>query len=82
MTPQICLEKETKCSIYDIFYHKQMVTRSGGGTLKNKMCRRMVSVDVTETFQKKLAGDKKLLEYFNKLKNRNPSIAPPPRPLV
>jgi hypothetical protein len=73
----------SKCLIFDLFYGKKQVTRSGGGTVKTKMTRRLVSdenLNKMETKIKKSSDAKFFIKYFLKLKSRKPDIAPPPRP--
>ena len=66
--------------MFDIFYSKRMVVRSGGGTSKKKMCRNEISSDEIAASEMSLKSNPKLYKYFNKLKNRSGKIAPPPRP--
>ena len=68
-----------KHEIFDLFYGKRMVTRSGGGKIKNKMSRLNPSLEDINFIKNKIK-DKKLMNYFNKLLNRDTRIAPPPRP--
>ena len=70
----------TKATIFDMFYQKQTVSRSGGGTQRKKMSRIAVSAEDMDSMEKRLSGNKKLLEYFKKLRDRKPGIAPPPYP--
>ena len=70
----------TKGDIFDLFYQLQTVSRAGGGTQKKKISAVTVSNEKLSTMQKELADDPMLLSYFIKLRDRNKSIAPPPRP--
>lgn len=82
----IKVESETKLSkqvIFDMFYQKQTVSRSGGGTQRKKMCRVTVTPENINSMECAIKQDpksKELLAYYIKLKNRKTSIAPPPRP--
>jgi hypothetical protein len=72
----------TKGQIFDLFYSKQDVVRSGGGKVKSKMTRRTpTNIEISE-LEKRVNdfGNSKLTAYFQKLKNRKSDIAPPPRP--
>lgn len=71
----------TKGEIFDLFYQRKEVSRSGGGKMKQKMCRLNVSIEKIQEFRKQV-DDKKLLAYFDKLHTRKAGIAPPPRPKV
>ena len=78
--PQIELSKSV---IFDLFYQKQTVSRSGGGTQHKKMGRVTSSSEDMNVIEKALTQDPKyhkLLSYYTKLKNRKVNIAPPPRP--
>ena len=70
----------TKSQIFDLFYSKQDVVRSGGGKLKTKMSRNKPPLQKVEELEKKIKENKKLYDYFLKLRTRKPDIAPPPRP--
>ncbi len=70
----------TKADIFDLFYGKQMVTRAGGGTSKSRMTRKMPTFEEIEVVKSRVKGDSELAEYFVKLRDRSPTIAPPPRP--
>ena len=76
------IQSLSKCEIFDLFYSKQSVVRSGGGKVKNKMTRNEPSLSLIDLMEKRIKkdGNKKMLDYFNKLRTRNPNIAPPPRP--
>lgn len=78
--PKIELSKQV---IFDMFYQKQTVSRSGGGTQQKKMGRVAVTTENMYKMEYALNQDpenKKLLAYYIKIKNRKASIAPPPRP--
>lgn len=70
----------SKGEIFDLFYKIQPVTRSGGGTSKNKMTRCTVTSDEQKKMKEKIGDDSKLMVYYDKLLNRDVTIAPPPRP--
>jgi hypothetical protein len=72
--------KVTKSIIFDMFYGKQDVVRSGGGKLKSKMTRKIPSLNEINKLEKKIMGNNALLLYFEKLRFRNSNIAPPPCP--
>jgi hypothetical protein len=82
----IKVDSETELSkqvIFDMFYQKQTVSRSGGGTHRKKMGRVTVTsenIDAMEYAIKQDPENKKLLAYYTNIKNRKASIAPPPRP--
>lgn len=69
----------TKGEIFDLFYVIHSVSRSGGGEPKKKMTRAAVSLNVISAVEKKIK-DRKLLDYYIKLRDRKAGIAPPPRP--
>ena len=69
----------SKQQIFDLFYEKTLVTRSGGGTAKMKMTRRCSTLQEQRSLLLTLT-DKDLLAYYDKLLNRDPKIAPPTRP--
>lgn len=68
----------SKGEILDLFYKIQPVTRSGGGTLNNKMTRCTVTSDEQKKMKEKIY-DSKLMTYYNKLLTKDVTIAPPPR---
>lgn len=70
----------SKGEIFDLFYKIQPVTRSGGGTSKNKMARCSVTSNEQKKMKEKIKDDSKLMTYYNKLLTMNVTIAPPPRP--
>ena len=72
----------TKIGVFNVFYSLQSVTRKGGGTAKNKMTRNNVPLKVINNTQQLImkSSNPKLLKYFEKLRDRNPKIAPPPSP--
>jgi hypothetical protein len=73
----------SKGALFDLFYGKKQVTRSGGGTVKTKMTRLLVSdsnLVKMESKIKKSENSKFFMKYFTKLKDRKAGIAPPPRP--
>jgi hypothetical protein len=82
----IKVDPETELSkqvIFDMFYQKQTVSRSGGGTQRKKMGRVTVTsenIDAMEYAIKQDPENNKLLAYYINIKNRKASIAPPPRP--
>jgi hypothetical protein len=69
-----------KTKIFDIFYKPMIKTRAGGGTPKKKMGRITPTYKQMQSTELKNKNNKHLLTYYTKLKNRNPKIAPPPRP--
>lgn len=72
----------SKREVFDLFYSMQQVSRSGGGALHSKMTRNSVSSENQLKMEKQLRelNDVDLLAYFVKLRDRNPKIAPPPKP--
>ena len=68
-----------KQEIFDIFYGKKPKARKGGGTIKNKMTRLNPSFEEINNLEKNIKNTI-LLKYFNKIKNRDVNLAPPPRP--
>ena len=70
----------TKAEIFDLFYGKQNVVRKGGGKIKTKMTRQTPSSEAMFEMEAKLRGNQKMTQYFVKLRDRKPGIAPPPRP--
>ena len=70
----------TKGDIFDLFYAKRDVVRSGGGKVKSKMTRISPSLEQVQKMESHIKDDKKLLKYFVKLRDRKAGIAPPPRP--
>lgn len=71
----------TKQEIFDVFYSKKLTTRSGGGTAKTKMGRNYPSLEAIAALGKKAKEtSNELHQYFVKIRDRNPNIAPPPRP--
>lgn len=78
----VIMQNMTKGEIFDLFYSKQNVVRSGGGKVKSKMARKSPSLTTIKAMQKRVKKDdnKKMIQYFDKLLKRNPNIAPPPRP--
>jgi len=74
------MESVTKGDIFDLFYAKQDVVRSGGGKVKSKMTRQSPSLKQVNALESKIKDNKKLMKYFVKLRYRKSDIAPPPRP--
>lgn len=72
--------KKTKADIFDVFYSKKDVVRKGGGKVKTKMTRNVVSDKAISDIRREIMDDPKLMKYFTKLKERRSDIAPPPRP--
>lgn len=75
----------SKSDIFDLFYEQKEGSRSGGGKMKKKTRRRQVNFNECKELENKISKvpDKfkqKLLKYYEELKNRNPDIAPPPKP--
>jgi hypothetical protein len=69
----------SKQEIFDFFYSVQQVSRSGGGKPKAKMTRRSdIPLIAIDNLKKMITSDN--MDYFNKLLNRDPNLAPPPRP--
>jgi hypothetical protein len=71
----------TKQEIFDLFYQRQLTSRSGGGNAKTKMTRCTVTKEAQTTMLSKINDDIDLLNYYNKLLNRAANLAPPPRPI-
>lgn len=63
----------SKGEIFDLFYKIQPVTRSGGGTSKNKM---YCDFRWTEKVKEKIGNNTKLMAYYVKLLTRDVTIAP------
>jgi len=74
------METVAKGDIFDLFYSKQDVVRSGGGKVKSKMTRQCPTLKQVTALENKIKDNKKLLKYFVKLRDRKAGIAPPPRP--
>jgi hypothetical protein len=70
----------TKLEVFNLFYSIKQVSRSGGGTLHAKMTRNCVSSEVLLEMENKLKHDTDLFQYYIKLRDRCPKIAPPPKP--
>jgi hypothetical protein len=71
----------TKSAIWNLFYAKQQVVRSGGGKPKMKVGRQTVSAEKIEEFNKLLGSkDTKVAKYYIKLRDRKAGIAPPQMP--
>jgi hypothetical protein len=71
----------TKSMIWNVFYAKQQVVRSGGGKPKMKVGRQAVPAEKIEKFNKLLGSkDTKIAKYYIKLRDRKAGIAPPQMP--
>lgn len=71
----------TKMEIFALFYGIAPKTRAGGGKLKNKMTRKNASLETCTAMLMRIKKHSPELEdYYHKLCNRSPSIAPPPPP--
>jgi len=71
----------TKSMIWNIFYAKQQVVRSGGGKPKMKVGRQNVSAEKIAQLNKLFENkDTELAKYYKKLRDRKAGIAPPQMP--
>ena len=70
----------SKSAIFDFFYQRQSSSRSGGGKIKKKMSRVSVSCESMITMESNIIQNRKLHNYYLKLRDRKSNIAPPPRP--
>lgn len=79
-------QQVTKATIHEMFYSKQQVVRKGGGTLKTKMARNIVSekqlaamiAAINRTDNPKMRQN--LMDYYLKQLNRKPHLGPPRHP--
>ena len=69
-----------KTTIFDTFYKPILTTRAGGGMPKKKMRRITPTYEQMLCMELQIKTNNRLLAYYTKLKNRDPKIAPPPRP--
>ena len=69
-----------KTKIFDTFYKPILTTRAGGGMPKKKMRRITPTYKQMLCMELKIKTNNRLLAYYTKLKNRDPKLAPPPRP--
>jgi hypothetical protein len=72
----------SKRYIFDFFYDKQQVTRSGGGSLKSKIRRKQLSFENITKMKNIIvtSNNDNLNKYFNTLLTRDSKLAPPPAP--
>lgn len=76
------MDPPSKESVFDLFYGKQLVTRAGGGTSKSRMTRKSPSMEAMEAMRSSIGTNTELMTYFKKLRDRDPNLAPPPKPSV
>ena len=74
------MSQPTMKDIFDLFYSKQNVVRSGGGKIKSKMRRNSPSLDKIISMEFMVKNDKRLHRYFVRQRDRKANIAPPPAP--